>query len=98
MTPRWMIVLLSALLAGVTGASAGDKTDVVRDLAGRVGPIIGSAWPAGTSRGPVFRSSSISSQPVITEASTNEAERSDLTQILDRNVANGRGASDVGTD
>jgi len=29
---------------------------------------------------------------VITEASTNEAERSDLTQLLDRSVADGRGA------
>jgi ABC-type branched-subunit amino acid transport system substrate-binding protein len=29
---------------------------------------------------------------VIAEASTNDAERSDLTQLLDRNVANGRGA------
>jgi ABC-type branched-subunit amino acid transport system substrate-binding protein len=29
---------------------------------------------------------------VIAEAATNETERSDLTQLLDRNVANGRGA------
>jgi hypothetical protein len=47
MTARLTILLFSALLAGTAGAAAGDKTDVVRGLAGRVGPIIGSAlaWP-----------------------------------------------------
>ena len=90
MTPRWMIVLLSALLAGVTGASAGDKTDVVRDLAGRVGPIIGSALACRDITRPRIQIIVDKFTAVITEASTNEAERSDLTQILDRNVANGR--------
>jgi hypothetical protein len=43
MTARLTILLFSALLAGTAGAASSDKTDVVRDLAGRVGPIIGSA-------------------------------------------------------
>ena len=43
MTTRLTLFLFSALLAGTAGAAAGDKTDVVRDLAGRVGPIVGSA-------------------------------------------------------
>jgi len=73
------------------GRTAGDKTDVVRDLAGRVGPIIGSALACRDIARPEFRSSSTSFTAVIAEASTNEAERSDLTQVLDRNVANGRG-------
>jgi len=46
MNLRWMMVVSGALLAGVGDAvgdaAAGDK-DVVRNLAGRVGPIIGSA-------------------------------------------------------
>src|SRR5947199_9316549 len=41
---RWMAAaLLGALLAGSATAATGDNANVVRDLAGRVGPIIGSA-------------------------------------------------------
>ena len=36
MTPRWMAVLFSALLASAANAAPGN-TDVVRDLASRVG-------------------------------------------------------------
>jgi hypothetical protein len=87
MTLRWMTVLFGALLAGVGGAAAGDKTDVVRDLAGRVGPIIGSALACRDIARPRIQIIVDKFTAVITEASTNEAERS-----LDRNVANGRGA------
>jgi len=38
-----MTILFGALLASVAGAAPGDNMNVVRDLAGRVGPIIGSA-------------------------------------------------------
>ena len=41
---------------------------------------------------PVFSSSSISSQRRSRKPRANDAERSDLTQMLDRNVADGRGA------
>src|SRR6202140_1041996 len=40
---RWTILLVSALLAGAAQAAPGDKKEVVRDLAGRVGPMVGSA-------------------------------------------------------
>jgi hypothetical protein len=90
MTARWMIVLFGALLAGVTCAAAGDKTDVVRDLAGRVGPIIGSALACRDIARPRIQIIVDKFTAVIAEASTSEAERSDLTQVLDRNVANGR--------
>jgi branched-chain amino acid transport system substrate-binding protein len=92
MTLRQRIVLLGALLAGVTSAAAGDKTDVVRDLAGRVGPIIGSALACRDIARPRIQLIVDKFTAVIAEASTNEAERSDLTQMLDRTVANGRGA------
>jgi hypothetical protein len=42
-TTRWMVVVFGALLVGAGGAAAGNNMDVVRDLAGRVGPIVGSA-------------------------------------------------------
>src|SRR6266567_1320106 len=91
MTLRWMVVF-GALLAGAGSAAAGDKTDVVRDLAGRVGPIVGSALACRDIARPRIQVIVDKFTAVITEASTNEAERSDLTQLLDRSVADGRGA------
>jgi hypothetical protein len=81
-----MMVVSGALLAGAGDAAAGDK-DVVRNLASRVGPIIGSALACRDIARPRIQIIVDKFTAVITEASTNEAERS-----LDRNVANGRGA------
>jgi len=39
MTSRWIALLTGVLLAGA--ASAAGNRDVVRDLAGRVGPVVG---------------------------------------------------------
>ncbi|HYS90950.1 MAG TPA: ABC transporter substrate-binding protein, partial [Bradyrhizobium sp.] len=61
-------------------------------LAGRVGPILGSALACQDIARPRIQLIVDKFTAVIAEASTNEAERSDLTQLLDRNVANGRGA------
>jgi ABC-type branched-subunit amino acid transport system substrate-binding protein len=96
MTARLTILLFSALLAGTTGAAAGDKTDVVRDLAGRVGPIVGSALACRDIARPRIQVIVDKFAAVITEASSNEAERSDLTQLLDRSVADGRNAVTTG--
>src|ERR1700738_410488 len=92
MTLRWMTVVFGALLAGAGSAAAGDKTDVVRDLAGRVGPIVGTALPCRDISRPRIQVIVDKFTAVITEASSSEAERSDLTQLLDRSVADGRGA------
>ena len=91
MTLRWMMVVSGALLAGAGDAAAGDK-DVVRNLASRVGPIIGSALACRDIARPRIQVIVDKFTAVITEASTNDAERSDLTQMLDRNVADGRSA------
>jgi branched-chain amino acid transport system substrate-binding protein len=96
MTTRLTIFLFSALLAGTAGAAAGDKTDVVRDLAGRVGPIVGSALACRDIARPRIQLIVDKFTAVITEASSNEAERSDLTQLLDRSVADGRSAVTTG--
>src|SRR5882762_7337113 len=95
-TARLTLVLFSALLAGTAGAAAGDKTDVVRDLAGRVGPIIGSASACRDIARPRIQAIVDKFTAVIVEASSNEAERSDLTQSFDRSVADGRGAVTTG--
>jgi len=96
MTTRLTLVLFSALLAGTAGAAAGDKTDVVRDLAGRVGPIVGSALACRDIARPRIQAIVDKFTAVIVEASSNEAERSDLTQSFDRSVADGRGAVTTG--
>jgi ABC-type branched-subunit amino acid transport system substrate-binding protein len=79
------------LLTG-EGAAASDKANIVRDLAGRVGPILGSALACQDIARPRIQLIVDKFTAVIAEASTNDTERSDLTQLLDRNVANGRGA------
>jgi ABC-type branched-subunit amino acid transport system substrate-binding protein len=79
------------LLAG-EGAAAGDKANIVRDLAGRVGPIVGAALACQDIARPRIQLIVDKFTAVIAEAATNDTERSDLTQLLDRNVANGRGA------
>ena len=92
MPPRWMTILFGVLLASAAGAAPGDKTDVVRDLAGRVGPIIGSALACPDIARPRIQVIVDKFAAVIKEASSNEAERDDLTRLLDRNVADGRSA------
>jgi ABC-type branched-subunit amino acid transport system substrate-binding protein len=96
MTTRLSLFLFGALLAGTAGAAAGDKTDVVRDLAGRVGPIVGSASACRDIARPRIQVITDKFAAVITEAATNEAERSDLTQSFDRSVAEGRSAVTTG--
>jgi ABC-type branched-subunit amino acid transport system substrate-binding protein len=96
MTARLTILLFSALLAGTAGAASSDKTDVVRDLAGRVGPIIGSASACPDIARPRIQAIVDKFAAVIRENLSNEAERSDLTQAFDRSVADGRGAVTAG--
>ena len=95
MTRRWMTILFSALLASTAGA-AGNNTDVVRDLAGRVGPIVGSALACPDIARPRIQVIVDKFAAVIEQASSNEAERNDLTQLLDRSVADGRNAATTG--
>ena len=91
MTPRWMAVLFSTLLASAASAAPGN-TDVVRDLASRVGPIVGSALACTDIARPRIQAIVDKFTAVIKEASSNEAERDDLTQQLNRSVADGRNA------
>ena len=73
MTTRLTLFLFGALLAGTAGAAAGDKTDVVRDLAGRVGPIVGSALACRDIARPRIQAIVDKFTAVIVEASSNEA-------------------------
>jgi branched-chain amino acid transport system substrate-binding protein len=91
-TLRWITVLLGVTLATSAGAAPGDNITVVRDLASRVGPIIGSALACRDIARTRVQVIADKFQAVIREASSNEAERDDLTRMLDRYVADGRSA------
>jgi branched-chain amino acid transport system substrate-binding protein len=82
-------VLFGALLASAGSASA-DDMGVVRELAGRVGPIIGSALACPN----LARSRSQfivdKFQAAIREASSNDADRSDVARLFDRYIGDGR--------
>jgi branched-chain amino acid transport system substrate-binding protein len=96
MNSRWIILMLGTVLAGAAQAAPGDKTDLVRDLAARVGPIIGSAFACQSIERPRVQTIADKFAAVIREASSSDAERAGLTQLLDRSVADGRGAVTTG--
>jgi branched-chain amino acid transport system substrate-binding protein len=93
--PRWTMILLGMLIAS-TATAAPSNVDVVRDLAARVGPIIGSALACTDIARPRIQTIVDKFVAVIRETAPNEAIRVDLTQVLDRSVAEGRAAVSSG--
>jgi ABC-type branched-subunit amino acid transport system substrate-binding protein len=69
---------------------------LVRDLAGRVGPVIGSALACPEVTRPRVQAVIEKFAAVIRDAASNEAQRSDLAQQFDRSVADGRNAVSTG--
>jgi branched-chain amino acid transport system substrate-binding protein len=92
MTFRWIVFAFSAVLAGACGTARADNMDIVRDLAGRVGPIVGSASACRDIARPRIQMIADKFAAVIKEASPSEADRDSLTKLLDRSVADGRDA------
>jgi len=84
-------VLFGALLAS-TGTASADNLDIVRDLASRVGPIVGSALACPTVARSRVQLIVGKFQDAIREASSNDAERGDVSRLFDRYVADGREA------
>ena len=94
---RWTIALSCALLAGAAGAATpGDNVGVVRDIASRVGPIVGSALACPEINHPRIQAIADKFRAVIREVSTNEAERDDISRLFDRYVNDGRGSVTAG--
>jgi branched-chain amino acid transport system substrate-binding protein len=87
---RLSTILLGALLVTAAGAAPGDDLSVVRELAGRVGPIVGSASACREIAPGRIQAIVDKFTAVIGEASSNEARRGELKQLFDRNVADGR--------
>jgi branched-chain amino acid transport system substrate-binding protein len=92
-TSHRIILLVGAMLFGIAGgAQAAGDIAIVRDLASRVGPVIGSAQACRDIARPRIQTIVDKFSQVIRESSSNEAERSDLSQTFDRTVAEGRAA------
>jgi branched-chain amino acid transport system substrate-binding protein len=95
MSIRLSVFLVGALLASV-GSAAGGSMEVVRDLATRVGPIIGSAQVCRDVDRARVQVIVDKFQAVIREASPQEADRTDLQRTFDRNIADGRNVVSFG--
>jgi len=93
---RWTSFLFSVLFITAAEAAPGDKIELVRDLAGRVGPVIGSALACPDITRSRVQSVIEKFAAVIRDAASNEAQRSDLAQLFDRSVADGRSAVTAG--
>jgi ABC-type branched-subunit amino acid transport system substrate-binding protein len=89
-TLRWTVLLFSFFPITAAKAAPGDKAELVRDLAGRVGPVIGSALSCPDITRPRIQTVIEKFVAVIRDAAANEAQRSDLAQLFDRSVADGR--------
>ena len=97
MPTRWAIVLCGVLLAGPAVAAApGDNVGVVRDLAGRVGPILGSALACQDIAQSRIQFVADKFRAVIRDVSTTDAERDDISRLFDRYVTDGRSAITMG--
>jgi ABC-type branched-subunit amino acid transport system substrate-binding protein len=93
---RCVIILCGIMLASSASAAPGDKVDVVRDLASRVGPIIGSALACQNIARPRAQAIAEKFQAVIQEISTDDSVRNELARLFDRYVAEGHGAVTTG--
>ena len=69
---------------------------VVRDLASRVGPIVGSALACADISHSRIQVIADKFRAVIREVSINEAERDDISRLFDRYVNDGRGGIAAG--
>jgi branched-chain amino acid transport system substrate-binding protein len=89
-TSRCAMAFLIASLAGAAGAVPGDNAGIVRELASRVGPIVGSALACHNIAQPRIQMIADKFRAVIREVSSSEAERDDLSRLFDRYVTDGR--------
>jgi ABC-type branched-subunit amino acid transport system substrate-binding protein len=94
---RWAIALCGLVLASSSAlAAAGDHVGAVRDLAGRIGPILGAALACPDITQPRIQMVADKFRSVIRDVSNGETERMELAQQFDRHVIDGRGAITLG--
>ena len=85
------IALCGVVLASSAATAAGDNVRTVRDLAGRVGPILGAALVCQDIAQSRIQTVADKFRAVIRDVSNSENERMDLAQQFDRAVIDGRG-------
>ncbi|WP_244425404.1 ABC transporter substrate-binding protein [Bradyrhizobium sp. STM 3843] len=86
---RSSVLLVAALLAGPASA-AGTNADVVRNLASRVGPIVGAASACQAIDQGRVQAIVDKFREVIREASAGASDRDELTRVFNGFVADGR--------
>jgi ABC-type branched-subunit amino acid transport system substrate-binding protein len=77
-----------ALLAGGAQAASGGKAGVVRDLATRVGPVVGAATACRSIARPRIKAVMDKFSTLVNDATT-ETEFAEISQSLDRSIADG---------
>jgi ABC-type branched-subunit amino acid transport system substrate-binding protein len=96
---RATIALCAALLAGPAAAAApGDNVGVVRDLASRIGPILGSALACQDIPQTRIQAVADKFRAVIRDVASSEAERDEISQSFNRYVVGARDAGANRTD
>jgi ABC-type branched-subunit amino acid transport system substrate-binding protein len=96
---RAVIALCAALVAGpVMAAAPGDNVGVVRDLASRIGPILGSALACQDSPQTRIQAVADKFRAVIRDVASNDAERDEISQSFNRYVVGARDAGANRTD
>jgi ABC-type branched-subunit amino acid transport system substrate-binding protein len=90
---RSTLALCAALLMGSAAAAApGDNASVVRDLAGRVGPILGSALACQDIPQARIQAVADKFRAVIRDVASSDAERDEISQTFNRYVIGARDA------
>jgi branched-chain amino acid transport system substrate-binding protein len=90
MIARWPVFLLGPLLAVPIGAASATPADSVRDLAARVGPLVGQASTCQTIAQGRVQVIVDQFREAIRQASSNDAERDLLTRGFNSYIADGR--------
>ena len=95
MRVSWTMVSVGALFASpasaasTTSAASTSGTGLVRDLAFRVGPIVGAALVCGDIARSRLQIIVDKFHTLIRKAASQEAEGADLAQVLDRSITDG---------
>jgi len=90
MTVRWCVLLLGTCIAVPMSYALAAPSDVVRDLASRVGPIVGQASACQTVAQGRLQTIVDQFGEVIRQSSSNNGERDLLTRSFNSSIADGR--------
>jgi branched-chain amino acid transport system substrate-binding protein len=90
MTVRWSALLIGTLLAAPSSLAVAASADVVRDLASRVGPIVGSASACQSIDQGRVQSIVDQFREVIRQASLGDGERDAMIRSFNGYIADGR--------